>query len=77
MASQPIPAAAQTAWWRLPKVIAETGLSRSTIYRLMDRGAFPKNHPMRSVRAKVWLEGEVRAWKDCEIDAPEGLGDLL
>lgn len=59
--------ATQSAWWRLPRVISETGLSRATIYRLMDKGEFPKNHALRSARAKVWLEDDVRAWKAQEL----------
>lgn len=59
--------ATQSAWWRLPRVISETGLSRATIYRLMHRGDFPKNHALRSARAKVWLEEDVRAWKAKEL----------
>lgn len=72
-------------WWRLPRVIVETGLSRATIYRLMGAGTFPLNHSPRSARAKVWFEDEVRAWKRGEFDLPAlvaaggggGLGDLL
>lgn len=72
-------------WWRLPRVIAETGLSRPTIYRLMGDGKFPSNHAPRSARAKVWFEDEVRAWKRGEFGLPApapavaggGLGDLL
>lgn len=76
MASIAISDAAQSAWWRLPRVIAETGLSRSTIYRRMDDGTFPISHAMRSTRAKVWFESDIRAWKRSEIEAA-GLGDLL
>jgi len=57
-------------WWRLPRVIAETGLSRATIYRLMDRGVFPKNHAQRTARAKVWFEDEIQAWKRHEMGSP-------
>ena len=38
-----------------------TGLTRSTIYRLMRRGAFPE--PRRiGLRAVRWPEGEIEAW---------------
>lgn len=70
-------------WWRLPRVIAHTGLSRATIYRLMGKGDFPANHSPRSARAKVWFEDDVRAWKREQFGVPMsaagggGLGDLL
>ncbi|MCH8060411.1 MAG: AlpA family phage regulatory protein, partial [Proteobacteria bacterium] len=28
--------------WRLPEVIIQTGLSRSTIYEMIKRGEFPR-----------------------------------
>jgi len=79
MQSQTISEAAQTQWWRLGRVIAETGLSRATIYRLMSRGQFPKNRALRSARATVWLETEIAEWKQTQIsgEPAAGIGDLL
>ena len=46
---------------RRPEVEARTGLSRSTIYRLMDEGAFPR--PVRlHTRAVGWREDDVAGW---------------
>lgn len=46
---------------RLPEVIGATQLSRSTIYRLLGSGAFPR--PMKlSERAIGWRWDEVEAW---------------
>ena len=46
---------------RRPAVEATTGLSRSTIYDMMDRGEFPR--PVRiGRRAVAWPESVVRAW---------------
>jgi prophage regulatory protein len=46
---------------RLPEVIAATGLSRMTVYRLEAREEFPKRR--RLGRNSVgWLEEEVAAW---------------
>ena len=43
------------------EITAETGLSRSTIYRLVRNGSFPE--PIRiGPRGKRWLESEIRAW---------------
>ena len=81
MQSQAVPNPAQSEWWRLPRVISETGLSRSTIYRLMDRGDFPKNKSLRSTRARVWIANEVIEWKAGELveenAGHSALGDLL
>ncbi|WP_233997101.1 helix-turn-helix transcriptional regulator [Porphyrobacter sp. HT-58-2] len=46
---------------RLPEVVARVGLRRSTIYKRMSDGRFPK---CRSLGAKcsVWVEAEIDAW---------------
>ena len=42
-------------------VVAQTKLSRSTIYRLVRDGSFPK--PVRvGPRGKRWRESDIRAW---------------
>ena len=46
---------------RFPAVHERTGLSRSTIWRLEQRGAFPK-HRRISSNTVAWVEGEVTAW---------------
>jgi prophage regulatory protein len=47
---------------RRPEVERETGLSRSSIYRLMDEGKFPR--PRRTGhRAVAWPSVEIDAWK--------------
>lgn len=46
---------------RRPEVEARTGLSRSSIYRMMDLGAFPR--PIRlSTRAVGWDEAAIEEW---------------
>lgn len=46
---------------RLSAVIARTALSRSTIYRLMPLGKFPK--ALRITEGAVgWLEADIDAW---------------
>ena len=43
------------------EITAETGLSRSTIYRLVRDGSFPK--PIRiGSRGMRWPESDIRAW---------------
>ena len=46
---------------RMPDVLAVTGLSRSTIWRLSRSGQFPS--PIRlSARAVGWRSSDVQAW---------------
>lgn len=47
---------------RRPEVERRTGLSRTTIYRLMDEGRFPR--PRRiGARAVAWQQHEIDAWQ--------------
>lgn len=53
---------------RLPQVMEETGLSRSTIYRMIQNGEFPP--PIKLTpngRASGWLRDEIEAWKESRI----------
>ncbi|MGQ0590853.1 MAG: helix-turn-helix transcriptional regulator [Sphingosinicella sp.] len=46
---------------RLPAVLDRTGLSRSTLYRKIQAGTFPKQVPI-SVRCAGWRESAVSDW---------------
>ena len=46
---------------RLKTVLDRTGLSRSTLYRKMGQGTFPKQVRI-SVRCAGWRESAVDAW---------------
>jgi prophage regulatory protein len=46
---------------RLQQIIDKVGLSRATIYRLMECGLFPYNIKI-GIRAVGWLESEVEMW---------------
>jgi prophage regulatory protein len=49
-------------WLRRPEVERETGLSRTSIYRQMDEGTFPR--PRRiGRRAVAWPASEIASWK--------------
>lgn len=51
---------------RLREVTAITGVSRSTIYRLISIGQFPA--PIRiGVRASAWSTNEIAGWLDGRI----------
>ena len=46
---------------RLPEVIALTGLSRSSIYKRIDDGTFPRQVCLGG-RAVGWWEHEIQKW---------------
>jgi prophage regulatory protein len=46
---------------RLNAVLTRTGLSRSTLYRKMQDGSFPKNIKI-SARCAGWRESAIEAW---------------
>jgi prophage regulatory protein len=48
-------------FWRKPVVVARTGLSYPTIWRMMKRGEFPQSRAL-SGRAVGWLASEVIEW---------------
>ena len=46
---------------RLPQVIELTGLAKSSIYRLIDEGDFPKQIPL-GARSVGWVKSHVEDW---------------
>lgn len=66
--------------WRLPEVLNQTGLSRSTIYYLISQGAFPPQVKL-GPRAVCWVAADVQDWIDgkiidAKIDRSKGFEDL-
>jgi prophage regulatory protein len=57
----PGPVALPSRLIRFPGVRDRTGLSRSTLWRLEKKGAFPKRHRI-STNAVGWLEHEIEEW---------------
>ena len=53
---------------RLKYVINSTGLARSTIYKYIDEGIFPKSVSLGD-RCVGWVEGEVHDWILARIEA--------
>lgn len=53
---------------RLKQVIEITGLARSTIYKFVADGCFPKSIPLGD-RCVGWLESEVQDWISAKIKA--------
>lgn len=58
-------------WWRIKAVMAWTGLSRPTIYRLMKAGKFPKSVTIGG-KTIAWRESDLLAWQASKEAAPEG-----
>lgn len=60
---------------RLPKMLARTGLTKSTAYREIKSGRFPK--PIRiSKRAVGWLDSQIDEWIEQAVrDAVRSNGD--
>ena len=48
---------------RRPEVTRRTGLSRTTIYRLVQAGEFPAPRQL-GARAVAWIDSEVDGWID-------------
>jgi prophage regulatory protein len=51
---------------RLPAVESATGYRRSTIYRLIQQGKFPRPISLGS-RASAWIEYEINEWCESRI----------
>ena len=57
-----------TQFLRLPQVKEMTCLSKSSIYRLMDAGDFPKQI-LLGARSVVWVRSQVEDWCSQKISA--------
>ncbi|MCE8052532.1 AlpA family transcriptional regulator [Halomonas daqingensis] len=56
---------------RIKEVMDRTGLGRSTVYKYMNLGLFPK--PIKlGTRAVAWVECEVVAWIQLGIECRDG-----
>ncbi|WP_297778642.1 AlpA family transcriptional regulator [uncultured Roseovarius sp.] len=53
---------------RFREVVEITGLSRATIYRMMDRGDFPKALKL-STKAIGWRESVIQSWIETRISS--------
>ncbi len=52
---------------RIKQVLERVPVSRNTIYRMMQKGDFPKNVEIGSV--SFWIEKEVDEWMDQKVAA--------
>jgi prophage regulatory protein len=63
-----MPSESADTYVRLPDVKSRTGLSRTTIYRMVRAGDFPA--PKRlGVRAVGWLSSDLARWREGRPDA--------
>lgn len=53
---------------RLPEVCQATGKARSTVYRDVKLGDFPKPVPITG-KSVGWLESEIKSWQEGRIAA--------
>ena len=67
---------------RLPEVINRTGYGRTTIYRKMEDGSFPRSVKLGGPpvdpeafdsRAVAWIENEVEQWIDSMIEGRDSV----
>ena len=67
---------------RLPEVLSRTGFGRTSIYRKMEDGSFPRSVKLGGPpkdpnafdsRAIAWIEDEVEQWMESRIEE-RGLG---
>jgi prophage regulatory protein len=56
---------------RLPEVARRTGLGRSTLYRFMKEGSFPRHFKLGK-QASGWLAIEVDAWIASRMASRDG-----
>ena len=54
--------------WRLPEVMAQTGLPRSTIYHKMSKDEFPQSINL-GIRSVGWIADEIEQWTLDRIEA--------
>ena len=54
---------AQARFLRLPEVLNLVGVTRSTLYRWMDAGTFPKQISVGG-NTVVWVESAVTSWME-------------
>jgi len=48
---------------KLPEVCKKTGLSRSTVYKLIKAGKFPKQIKLTE-HSSAWIASEIQTWAD-------------
>lgn len=60
--------AAEVRFLRRPEVVRVTGLSTPKLYRLIAEGLFPKGRKYTCSRGVFWLESEIVAWQETQLE---------
>ncbi|MCY9863341.1 AlpA family transcriptional regulator [Vibrio coralliirubri] len=58
---------------QIREVLMVTGLARSTIYKWMSEGCFPRSVKLNS-RSVRWVENEVQEWIACKREQRNCIG---
>ncbi len=66
----------EIVFWRLDKVMAETGLRRTHLYELASKGEFPRQIKIGK-RACAWLAAEVQDWKKSRLYEHKSWSNIL
>ena len=57
---------------RLPAVMKLTGVSRTTVYRLVREGKFPQPIRMEEPKVSAWASDDVENWIEDKIEKYRG-----
>jgi len=55
-------------FWRVPKVLSYLGISRSTLYRAIDEGSFPRSVRLTK-KVIAWDAAEIQRWAAARLAA--------
>lgn len=55
---------------RLPTVLKRVGLSRSTVYRMIQKSEFPQ--PIKQGHLSLWVDSQVTDWQKAQIRRSAG-----
>lgn len=59
---------------RLKQIIERTGLSRSTIYKMIQEGKFPRQVDLVGGRSVAWVENEIENWMKHRLELRNNKG---
>lgn len=63
-------------WLRIDDVKAKTSLAKSTIYRMVSEGRFPKPCTPPGAGFAVWVESELDQWMEKQVNSARGVPEI-
>ena len=60
---------------KIQAVLERCAVSRATLYRMIEKGSFPRQKSLTGGRAVAWLESEVNEW--IASRGPEEVADMF